>query len=184
MARAPHRFGPRLNPDHNVLRNTSSTRLSHYNIPRRPARIRTRYPRIPNPLKSGSSSTMAGSKIRSQPSYYPPLPFHVIRTCSLISSLVVAAILSFFVYHLRHDKFKIPWTFLVVSSRFLKWFFTSNSCTSFLELRSLHSLVYQSHWLYTCAMCCHQFSILSSTLYCSLCGSWAFPCWAGTCRAH
>lgn len=56
------------------------------------------------------------AKLRSKPSSYPPLAFHAIRTCSLVSSLVVSAILSFFVYHLKHDNFKIPWTLLVVSS--------------------------------------------------------------------
>lgn len=61
----------------------------------------------------------ASSKTRTQPSHYPPLAFHAIRTCCLASSLVVAAILSYFVYHLKHDNFKIPWTFLVVSSLFL-----------------------------------------------------------------
>lgn len=57
---------------------------------------------------------MAKSKNRSQPSHYPPLAFHAIRACSLIASLVVASILSFFVYQLNNDDFKIPWTFLVL----------------------------------------------------------------------
>lgn len=57
--------------------------------------------------------------MRSQPLPYPPLAFHATRTCFLISCLVVASILSFFVYHLQHDNFKIPFTFLVVSYLFL-----------------------------------------------------------------
>ena len=58
---------------------------------------------------------MARTKMRSQPSPYPILPFHALRACSLVCSLVVAAVLSYFVYHLKQDNFKIPWTFLVVS---------------------------------------------------------------------
>lgn len=60
-------------------------------------------------------STMAKSKTRALPLPYPPLPFHVIRGCLLVCSLIVSSILSFFVYHLTRDEFKIPWTFLVVS---------------------------------------------------------------------
>lgn len=52
----------------------------------------------------------------TRPSAYPPVPFHSIRAFSLISSLIVAAIMFFFMYHLRNDGFKLPWTFLVVSS--------------------------------------------------------------------
>lgn len=51
---------------------------------------------------------------RTRPSHYPSLAFHALRTCFFVSSLVVAAILSYFVYHLRHDNFRIPWTFLVL----------------------------------------------------------------------
>ncbi|ERF77033.1 hypothetical protein EPUS_07939 [Endocarpon pusillum Z07020] len=52
--------------------------------------------------------------MRSQPSPYPILPFHALRACSLVCSLVVAAVLSYFVYHLKRGNFKIPWTFLVL----------------------------------------------------------------------
>jgi hypothetical protein len=62
-----------------------------------------------------SPAKMGRPGLRSRPSHYPALPFHVIRVCYLISTLVVAIILSYFVYHLKRDNFKIPWTFLVVS---------------------------------------------------------------------
>lgn len=51
---------------------------------------------------------------RKQPTHYPFLPFHAIRTLSLISSAIVSAILIYFCYHLKNDKYKIPWTFLIV----------------------------------------------------------------------
>jgi len=57
---------------------------------------------------------MFGSKTKTQPSHYPLLPFHLIRIASLLSSLVVSAIMIYFCYHLKHDGFKIPWTFLVL----------------------------------------------------------------------
>lgn len=53
-----------------------------------------------------------GARNRTQPSYYSPFPFHFIRVSSYISSLVVAAVMFYFMYHLWHDHFRIPWTFL------------------------------------------------------------------------
>lgn len=55
------------------------------------------------------------AKIRKQPSHYPFLPFHTIRSAQFLSSFIVSAFMSFFCWHLRHDHYKIPWTFLVVS---------------------------------------------------------------------
>ena len=57
---------------------------------------------------------MSRTTTRTPPSHYPPLAFHLIRTFSLVSSLIVSGILLYFCYHLRHDHYKIPWTFLVV----------------------------------------------------------------------
>jgi hypothetical protein len=45
---------------------------------------------------------------------YPPLPYHGIRFMSFASASIVSAILIYFCYHLKHDDFKIPWTFLVI----------------------------------------------------------------------
>lgn len=58
--------------------------------------------------------TMARTHPRARASPYPPLAFHLIRSCLLVCALIVSGILSFFVYHLEHDNFKLPWTFLVV----------------------------------------------------------------------
>ncbi|KAL2217536.1 hypothetical protein M432DRAFT_443595 [Thermoascus aurantiacus ATCC 26904] len=51
-----------------------------------------------------------------KPSAYPPGAFHAIRASALISSVIVASIMLYFMYHLRHDGFKLPWTFLVLTA--------------------------------------------------------------------
>jgi hypothetical protein len=61
-----------------------------------------------------SSTTMSDTKIRAPPSHYPFLAFHLVRTCSLVCSIIVSGILLYFCYWLKHDNYKIPWTFLVV----------------------------------------------------------------------
>ncbi|KAI9781719.1 MAG: hypothetical protein M1839_005712 [Geoglossum umbratile] len=58
---------------------------------------------------------MAKATTKKPPSRYPALPFHLIRFTQLLSSLVVSAIMLYFVYHLRHDHFNVPWTFLVLT---------------------------------------------------------------------
>ncbi|RMZ86915.1 hypothetical protein DV736_g5861, partial [Chaetothyriales sp. CBS 134916] len=50
----------------------------------------------------------------SKPSPYPLVPFYSIRALSLISSVIVSGIIGWFWYQLRHDDFKIPWTFLLI----------------------------------------------------------------------
>ncbi|KAI9733954.1 MAG: hypothetical protein M1834_002611 [Cirrosporium novae-zelandiae] len=57
---------------------------------------------------------MSNSRLKKQPSAYPPLPFHIIRGLQLISSMVVSGIMFYFMYHLKHDSYKIPWTFLLL----------------------------------------------------------------------
>lgn len=52
---------------------------------------------------------------KRKPSEYPALPFHLIRLTQLISSLIVASVLIFFVDQLHRSSFYIPWTFLLVS---------------------------------------------------------------------
>ncbi|KAF2726184.1 hypothetical protein K431DRAFT_280211 [Polychaeton citri CBS 116435] len=46
------------------------------------------------------------------PSHYPRVAFHGLRFLQLISSLVVGAIMAFFTYHLTHDHWSTPWTFM------------------------------------------------------------------------
>lgn len=57
---------------------------------------------------------MYGNRISKQPSHYPPLAFHILRLGQLLSSLIVAIVLSFFVHHLKVERYTIPWTFLLV----------------------------------------------------------------------
>lgn len=54
------------------------------------------------------------SKASVKPSLYPPIPFHVIRTIALLSTLIVGIILAVFIYHLHQSNHKLPWVFLVV----------------------------------------------------------------------
>lgn len=54
------------------------------------------------------------SRISKQPSFYPPLAFHILRLGQLLSSLIVTIVLSFFVHHLKVERYSIPWTFLLV----------------------------------------------------------------------
>lgn len=49
---------------------------------------------------------------KTAPTAYPRLPFHAFRFFQLISSLIVAGIMSYFTYHLRHDRYDEPWTFI------------------------------------------------------------------------
>ncbi|KAN0068356.1 hypothetical protein V8E54_013552 [Elaphomyces granulatus] len=49
---------------------------------------------------------------RGQPS--SSFLFHVGRFLSLISSLVIVAIMAYFTYHLYHEGYSLPWTFVVM----------------------------------------------------------------------
>ena len=49
---------------------------------------------------------------KTAPSQYPRIPFHLFRTFQLIASLIVAGIMAYFTYHLRHDNYDEPWTFI------------------------------------------------------------------------
>lgn len=55
-------------------------------------------------------------RAKTAPSHYPRLLFHGIRTVQLISSLVVGAIMSYFIWHLTHDHWSTPWTFLLLTA--------------------------------------------------------------------
>ena len=49
---------------------------------------------------------------KTAPSHYPKVPFHAFRFFQLVSSLIVAGIMAYFTYHLRHDEYPEPWTFI------------------------------------------------------------------------
>jgi len=51
---------------------------------------------------------------QSKPSPYSPIAFHGVRAMLFISAAIVSGILSWFFYQLKHDGFKLPWTFLVM----------------------------------------------------------------------
>ncbi|MCJ1229155.1 hypothetical protein MMC12_005820 [Toensbergia leucococca] len=57
---------------------------------------------------------MGKSRISKQPSHYPPLAFHLIRLGQILSSIVVASVLFFFIHHLEIEHYNIPWTFLLL----------------------------------------------------------------------
>lgn len=61
-------------------------------------------------------SIMANGKISRQPSHYPPLPFHFLRLAQLLSSIIVASILYFFIHHLATEHYTVPWTFILVTT--------------------------------------------------------------------
>lgn len=51
-------------------------------------------------------------KTKVAPSKYPKLPFHGLRCAQLVSSIIVGAIMLYFIWHLNHDHWKTPWTFI------------------------------------------------------------------------
>ncbi|KAI4097884.1 MAG: hypothetical protein LQ348_000995 [Seirophora lacunosa] len=55
---------------------------------------------------------MAGSKVTRNPSPYRPLSFHLLRLGQSVSAIIVSSVLSFFVYYLLHERYKLPWTFI------------------------------------------------------------------------
>jgi len=53
-------------------------------------------------------------KDRVKPTHYPFVPFHLLRCAQLASSLVVAGIMFYFLWHLTHDHYRLPWTFILL----------------------------------------------------------------------
>ncbi|KAK5680092.1 hypothetical protein LTS10_008042 [Elasticomyces elasticus] len=49
---------------------------------------------------------------KTAPSHYPRVVFHGLRTAQLLASLIVGGIMSFFIWHLTHDHWSTPWTFI------------------------------------------------------------------------
>ncbi|GAB7329221.1 hypothetical protein MBLNU13_g01035t1 [Cladosporium sp. NU13] len=53
-------------------------------------------------------------RAKTAPSHYPRVPFHLLRFFQLLASLVVGGIMSFFMWHLTHDHWQTPWTFVLL----------------------------------------------------------------------
>ncbi|EMC99562.1 hypothetical protein BAUCODRAFT_63557 [Baudoinia panamericana UAMH 10762] len=60
--------------------------------------------------------TLFDRKAKTAPSHYPRILFHSVRFFQLISSVVVGAIMSYFIWHLTHDHWSTPWTFIWLAS--------------------------------------------------------------------
>lgn len=54
------------------------------------------------------------SKDRTKPTHYPFLPFHLLRSAQLVSSVIVAGIMAYFLWQLDHENYSLPWTFILV----------------------------------------------------------------------
>ncbi|KAI9858679.1 MAG: hypothetical protein M1813_007311 [Trichoglossum hirsutum] len=84
---------------------------------------------------------MAKIKTKKKPSAYSALPFHLLRFTQLVSSLIVSAIMFYFIYHLRRDHFKVPWTFLVLLGVALFTIMTQTVTIVFYFCRALNPTV-------------------------------------------
>lgn len=68
---------------------------------------------LPSPI-SFAVANMAFKKDRVKPTAYPFLPFHALRSAQLVSSLIVASIMSYFLRELSANNYSLPWTFILV----------------------------------------------------------------------
>jgi hypothetical protein len=68
--------------------------------------------KMPAMFKNGRTKD---GRTKVAPSVYPRIPFHGLRFLQLLSSIIVGSIMSFFMYHLTHDHWRTPWTFVLVS---------------------------------------------------------------------
>ncbi|GAB7362484.1 hypothetical protein MBLNU230_g2805t2 [Neophaeotheca triangularis] len=62
---------------------------------------------------------MFDRRAKTAPSQYPKgarIAFHLLRCGQLLASLIVGGIMSFFIWHLSHDKWSTPWTFLLLTA--------------------------------------------------------------------
>ncbi|KIX98347.1 uncharacterized protein Z520_05648 [Fonsecaea multimorphosa CBS 102226] len=82
--------------------------------------------------------------MKSRPQVYPRLSFHLIRAVAFVSASIVSGILIYFCMQLRHDGFKLPWTFIIVLAS---------------SLLSLLSLVLTS-FLHTCFFLSPLFNLI------------------------
>ncbi|KAF2452904.1 hypothetical protein BDY21DRAFT_328532 [Lineolata rhizophorae] len=53
-------------------------------------------------------------RTRTAPSSYPRIPFHGLRVAQFLASAVVGAVMCYFIWHLKHEGWSVPWTFIIV----------------------------------------------------------------------
>ncbi|OAK96567.1 hypothetical protein IQ06DRAFT_44665 [Phaeosphaeriaceae sp. SRC1lsM3a] len=51
---------------------------------------------------------------RVKPTHYPRVPFHAARSAQLLSSIVVACVMFYFLSELARGRFRLPWTFILL----------------------------------------------------------------------
>ncbi|EXJ93072.1 hypothetical protein A1O3_01628 [Capronia epimyces CBS 606.96] len=88
------------------------------------------------------------TKMKSRPQVYPRAPFHIIRAIAFVCASIVSGILIYFCVQLKHDDFKLPWTFIIILAA---------------TLSSLLTLVLSSI-IYSCAFLSPLFNLLTNLL--------------------
>jgi hypothetical protein len=57
-------------------------------------------------------------KVSKQPSPYPGIPFHFLRFLQFGGSFGTLVITVYFSWNLTHDRYGVPWVFLIVRKSF------------------------------------------------------------------
>jgi hypothetical protein len=61
------------------------------------------------------TAVMARAGSRNRPAAYPKFPFHVVRFCQMLASLIIAGEMFYFVWQIKHGGHRVPWMFFFVS---------------------------------------------------------------------
>jgi hypothetical protein len=78
---------------------------------------------------------MAFRRDRVKPTPYPFLPFHITRSAQLLSSIVVASIMFYFLSSLSTSHHSLPWTFILVRTPLIHPINQTDLPNSFLPFR-------------------------------------------------
>ncbi|MCJ1362687.1 hypothetical protein MMC16_001793 [Acarospora aff. strigata] len=104
---------------------------------------------------------MAKGKVKQQPSHYPVLPFHLIRLGQLLASLVVSGIMFYFIYHLAHGSYKVPWTFRLLLAVSLLTLITLTLTILFYFCRALNPFFNMTLNIGLCVLWALSWSLLT-----------------------
>jgi len=65
-----------------------------------------------------SKTAMAGKAgiFKKQPTHWPTASFLIIKLFQAFCALLVLMIMSFFIFHLKQDKYQVPWQFLTIEA--------------------------------------------------------------------